>query len=161
MKLLSLITIMGVVGAVPLLQAKSELPAQITKAIELLELEGKVSDVELEKEGKDVFYELHLKIGNETHEVKLNAQGKEIEREKEISVKLLPEAVKEAISKAYPDAEIEEAEEVKVNGVVSYEVEIESGKEEIELMISSAGVILSTEVEEDESDDDDDDDDES
>ena len=83
-------------------------------------------------------------------------------KEKEISPDKLPAAVKEAVQKLMPNAEIEEAEEIKTKAGMLYEVEIEmekDGKEiEISFLLDAQGKLIKKEVEEEDEDEDCDDD---
>ena len=58
----------------------------------------------------------------------------------------LPDAVKAVINAEYPGAEIEEAE-VEKECVKIYEVELEIGKQDVELEISADGKIVEKEIE--------------
>lgn len=58
----------------------------------------------------------------------------------------LPDAVKSAVNAEYPGAKIEEAQ-LEEECIVVYEVELEQGKEEVELTISADGKIMEKETE--------------
>ena len=59
---------------------------------------------------------------------------------------MLPDAVKTAISAAYPGAEIEESQ-LEEEGIKVYEVELEQDDREIELTISADGEVIEEERE--------------
>jgi uncharacterized membrane protein YkoI len=67
--------------------------------------------------------------------------------EKEIAVDQLPAPVVAAAQQAYPGWKLEEAKMEKEEGVVVYEVELESGEQECELTITPEGAILETKTE--------------
>ncbi len=73
-------------------------------------------------------------------------------REKDIPVSDLPKVVLDAVQKAVPGIEIEEAEVEKTSHGLVYEVEGEAGGKEYELHISADGKLLSTEMEDDDED---------
>jgi hypothetical protein len=58
----------------------------------------------------------------------------------------LPAAVKAALSRLYPQAQIDEAE-LEDEGVKVYEVELELGSEELELMMTPDGMLVEVETE--------------
>lgn len=58
----------------------------------------------------------------------------------------LPAAVKAALAKLYPQAEIEEAE-LEEEGLKVYEVELEQGEQEYEVMVTPDGMIVEVETE--------------
>ena len=72
-----------------------------------------------------------------------------LQKEDEIDVKSLPEAVVQAIKKAHPNAKIKEAEKLmKPDGTVTgYEVEIKVAGKELELELDVSGTIMKTENE--------------
>ncbi len=77
-------------------------------------------DIEWEKEEADE-YEVSFELADsEEISVVYNSQGVEQEVEREIPVSQLPEAVKTALN----GKKIKEAEEIKKNGQVYYEVEV-------------------------------------
>ena len=97
-------------------------------------------------EGKTV-YEVEYKDNGKEYEVLYTADGILLQKEEEIDVNTLPEAVIGAIKKAHPKAEIKEAEKLmKADGTVTgYEVEVKTGKKKLELELDAAGKILKTE----------------
>lgn len=109
---------------------------------------------------QDVKYESKTQDGKPVYEVEFNDQGKEreasytpagtlFETEEEIAVSDLPPAVAQAVTKAYPNAKVKEAEKVmRPDGTLSgYEVEIVPGKKDLELHLDPNGKILKTEAE--------------
>lgn len=132
----------------------SELPAKVQTAASALLKGAKVTEVEIEKEDGKVEYEIEfIKDERETC-IKLDATGKLLETETEIEIKEAPAPVQATIKKTMGEkGELEELEKVVVDGVVSYEAEIEIGEKEIEMLIDPSGKILKKEVEEDDDDD--------
>ena len=61
-----------------------------------------------------------------------------------------PEAARATALEHYPGAEVDDVEFEEVNGYLFYEVEIEIGNREIELLIDAgSGVVVRTEIEDD------------
>ena len=106
-------------------------------------------EVEFEKEmidGKTV-YEVEYKENGREYEILYDSDGMILQMEETLNVKALPEPIAQAISKAYPNATIEDAEKVmKPDGTVTvYEVEIKTGGKKLELELDANGKILKTE----------------
>jgi len=126
--------------------SKDQVPKAVLEAFEKAYPNAK--DVEFEQgmiEGKAVF-EVEYKENDREFEVLYDSDGVILQKEESIDVKALPEPVVQSISKAYPNATIEEAEKImKPDGTVtSYEVEIKSEGKELELVVDSYGKILKT-----------------
>jgi hypothetical protein len=72
--------------------------------------------------------------------VQVNEAGKVIMRKQDIAVAELPEAVRTAIRTRYPDDAIDDAERLEKDGLVFYQVELNSaGKKEKNLVFSVDG----------------------
>jgi CheY-like chemotaxis protein len=107
--------------------------------------------VEWETEDEGVF-EADFKLDNKKMSAAFDAKGTWLETEMAIKKSALPEAVRAAIAKEFPDYEIDEAEQVETPGGMQYEVvlENEDGDTEIEVeaLFSSDGKLLKQEKEE-------------
>jgi len=134
--------------------AVDALPPAVTKAIKDKFPKAGIAGAIKETEDGKMTYEVALLEDKKEFEVKADAEGKILEVEREIAVADLPAAVRDAVKKKYPKAEIEEAEEVTKGEIKTYEVivEVEDDKER-ELSIDAAGKILEDEAGEDEDDD--------
>lgn len=83
------------------------------------------------------------------------------EKEIEINVDELPEAIKKAIQSTYAGAELLEADQItRPDGSIYFDVEIKHQEKVLELMYESDGSFLGIEEEGDDDDDDEGDDDE-
>lgn len=77
-----------------------------------------------------------------------SANGELLETEEEIKVNALPASVTEYITKNYAGYKVEEAAKITDNkGAVTYEAEVEKGKEEFDLLFDANGGFLKKEVE--------------
>ena len=83
-----------------------------------------------------------------------------VQIEEEILAKSLPEIVLASINKAHPKCEIDEADKITRGTTVEYEVVVEVGEKEMELLLALDGKILSSAQFEDDDEDSNDDDDE-
>ncbi|MHC4075759.1 MAG: PepSY-like domain-containing protein [Planctomycetota bacterium] len=143
---------------------KVKLPAPVKAAVESLFPQAEIEKVKLEKEGLKV-YEIEVEQAGQEYEVTVAPDGIIIEKEKEIDIKTLPEAIKTALA----GTEIEEAKrEVEYyvitltkldNPRVTYEVETEQNGKEIEIEFSADGTVLKQKEDDNNNDDDDDNDD--
>lgn len=92
----------------------------------------------------DKNYEAGFRQNDKKHSVVFDASGTWIESETEMKKSDLPESVTTSISKEFPGFEVEEADQVEssIHGNC-YEVEIEKDKENIELILSANGTVIS------------------
>jgi hypothetical protein len=110
--------------------------------------DAKVDKIEKEEEKGKVYYEFEIKSGDREKTIIYREDGNLYAVETMISPKSLPRSVVDAIKKAYPDGEIDEADEIVKGKETSYEVVVEiekDGKEtEYEILITADGKILET-----------------
>ena len=118
-----------------------------------------IKEIEKETEdGKVVFEAEFVRDGKKT-EVKVDAAGKLLSTEVEISLDDVPAAVKATILKAAGGAKITEVEKETANGVTTYEAEFVADGKEVEITVGADGKLLKKEAEDDDDGDDVDDDD--
>ncbi len=130
---------------------KEENKDQVSKAV--LEAFEKAypnaEEVEFEKEmiGDKTVYEVEYKENNREYEILYDSDGVILRKEEAIDVELLPEPIVQAISSAYPQVFIEEAEMVMGpdGSVTGYEVEIKTEGKKLELELDAYGKILEAE----------------
>jgi uncharacterized membrane protein YkoI len=107
-------------------------------------------DVEWEKEGDN--YEAEFEEDGIEISIIYDSEGNLIAKEVEIEIKDLPEPITNYILENYIGYDIEEAEKIENNDGVYYEVEIENGDKEIELLFDSEGNFIEEEIENEEAD---------
>lgn len=106
---------------------------------------AKVDAWDKEKNGE---YEAEFKINKVEMSANFSSDGTLIETEEEIAVSGLPKSVEEYINKNYLGSKIEEAAKITdAAGKITYEAEIEKGKEEIELIFDVNGQFVKKMVE--------------
>lgn len=111
------------------------------------------SEVEWEKEN-DSEWEAEFKLDGKEYSANFSTDGNWLETEHEIDASELPELVKNTINKEFSGYEIEKAEIAeKTNGTV-YEITLEKGEEEIEVVIDDAGKIIKQETKKEDEDED-------
>jgi hypothetical protein len=129
----------------------NQLPEAVLKAVRDRFPNAQVVDASKETEEGKTEYEVGLKDGGKKLDVMLTPEGGITAIEKTIPVKGLPEAVKLAIGKKYPDAPLKRTEEIikvkdgqeKLDG---YEVVVEtSDKKRVELNVGPDGTITGIE----------------
>ncbi|MHB8260583.1 MAG: PepSY-like domain-containing protein [Bacteroidia bacterium] len=96
----------------------------------------------------DADFEVNFKNNGIEYAAKYDKQGNWLETEQEIKKSELPVAVKQAVEKEFPKAEIEETEKVTYpnNIPAIYEMEIEKDKQKFEVQFSAEGKLLKKEV---------------
>jgi len=103
--------------------------------------------VKWEKEN-DKEFEAEFKLGKVEHSAKFDATGNWIETETEIEKSDLPVSALEYIAKNYTGYHIDEAEKVEHSTKGNlFEVEVEKGESEMELIFDSTGKFLEEKVE--------------
>lgn len=123
---------------------EAEVPATVKDGFKKQYPNSKVS--EWEKEGAN--FEAEFKHNKVETSVVIDANGTILETEVEIAVKELPAAVSEYITKNYAGYKVEEAAKITDNkGTVTYEAEVEKGKEEFDLIFDSKGGFIKKDVE--------------
>jgi uncharacterized membrane protein YkoI len=127
--------------------SKRQVPKAVLEVFEKAYPSAKSVEFEKESfEGK-VAYEIEYEENGREYELLYDADGTLLRKEEEIEVQALPEPVRQAITKAHPEAKIEEAEKLmKPDGTVTgYEVEIKEGRKKFELELDTGGQILKIE----------------
>jgi uncharacterized membrane protein YkoI len=115
---------------------EAEVPAAVKDGFKKQYPNAKVS--EWEKEGAN--FEAEFKHNKVETSVVIDATGSILETEVEIAVKELPAAATEYITKNYAGYKVEEAVKITDSkGNISYEAEVEKGKEEFDLIFDSKG----------------------
>jgi uncharacterized membrane protein YkoI len=149
MALGTLMAVLGSVNAEEKELSKNQVPKAVIEIFEKAYPNAKGLEFEEEMfEGK-VAYEVEYKKNGLEYEFLYSTDGTLLLKEEEIDGEMLPIPVVLAIKKAYPKAEIKEAEQVMKpdNTVTGYEVEIKAAGKEIELELDVDGNILKTENE--------------
>ncbi len=103
----------------------------------------KATDVDWEKVGSQYLVDFELDW-NIDHEVWYNTSGEVVKHKKEISKKALPAKVLSAIHTEFKGYKIDDIEEVTIDGIISYEVEIHAPmKKDWNVTLDKKGTILS------------------
>lgn len=98
----------------------------------------------MEWEMKETYYEVEFDIGKYDHEISYDNEGKVVKERIEVSPSELPAALQELIKNKYPDYTIDEVEMTRMQGKISYKVEIDQGWfKERKLVIDHTGKLIS------------------
>lgn len=123
---------------------KIDVPPSVLKAFS--EKFPTAKKIKWEKEGD--IYEADFKITKKEMSAEFSATGSWLSTETEIKISQLPKTVLQAIKTKYPGYKTEEPEQIELsNGTIQFEVEIEKGKEELEVIFDSEGNLISEESE--------------
>lgn len=100
----------------------------------------KASDVEWEMKGDQ--FQVEFEIGYfSDYEAWFTATGEMLYYEEEISKRKLPEAVKNTIQQKYDAYRIDHVKKINKKGEISYAIELEKGREEINIIVNENGQI--------------------
>ena len=94
-------------------------------------------DVEWEDEGDE--FEVEFEMDGVEREITYDMQANIVETGIDVSEDELPENTRNYISQNYAGYEIEDADEVENNGMSYFEVELENGQQEIDLLFDMQG----------------------
>jgi len=99
-----------------------------------------VKDVDWSKEGAN--YEAGFEQKGTEISVVLDGNGSILETEQEIKKSELPAAIHDLLKKDYTTYEIEETSKIEAKGEITYEVEVEKGKQTFDLIFDVNGKLL-------------------
>lgn len=98
-----------------------------------------------------IVYEVELEDSNDNEiELTFNTEGSLLFSETEIENSELPSAVTSSISTNYPDYSTDEAERIDMaDGSTRYEVELENGDSELDVLFEADGTVICEETDDD------------
>ena len=126
---------------------KDQVPEAVLEAFEKAYPNAEAIEFEKEMIGDKTVYEVEYKENDREHEILYDSDGVILRKEETIDIKLLPEPIVQAISNAYPQVFIKEAEMVMgPDGTITgYEVEIKTAGKKLELELDAHGKIMEAE----------------
>ena len=123
-----------------------KLPKAVLDAVKAKFPKAELVSAEKETEDGKTVYEVAIKEGKTTAEIKLSEDGKILEIEREVDVKDLPKAIKDALEAKYPKAKHTGAEESIQGDKKNYEVALTTADgKTLKVTLDGAGKILETE----------------
>lgn len=124
--------------------SKKQVPQSVLEAFQ--KAYPNVKDVEYEEEQRDgkTYYEVEYRENKKRYDVLYTPDGTLIEKEEELALSEVPEAVIQAVKKEYPSGKFKEAEKVMdVQGnVTSYEIEVKEDEKEWDVYTDVDGKII-------------------
>ncbi len=144
-KMLVLVAVLLTVNSYAQKVKETEVPKAVLESFNKNFAGAKVEEWKKEKDG----YEAEFDWNKEDLTANFATDGKLLETEAEIATKALPVAITEYMSKNYSGYKIEEAFKMtNAYGKVTYETEVEKGKEEFDLIFDSNGGFVEKKVKE-------------
>jgi hypothetical protein len=140
---------------------KQDVPEKTLTALNKAYPNAQILTIEKEETKGQILYEFEIKEGEDEKDLIYLEDGSLYAIEEVISVNDLPSKVMNALKKAYPEGELDQAEKITRQSETEYEVvlEVEETDEEMEyeIVITSNGKVTSTEQirDEDQGDEDD------
>ncbi len=102
-----------------------------------------IGDISKETKGDQTYFEIESVDGKTRRDLLYFPDGKVFEIEEAIAVKDLPNSITKTIKDKYPDGEIHKAEKITRGDIAEYEVLVENGENNLEILLDSKGVIKS------------------
>lgn len=118
--------------------AQDNVPQQVKSKFE--SSYAQATDVEWKQ--KDDGYWVKFEMNNTEHYVAYDANGNVKKHGQEIPVSELPQAVRDAINKQYPNREIEEAGTVEKDGKTMYKAKLEGEPEDLKVIFNADGSVV-------------------
>jgi hypothetical protein len=123
---------------------KSDVPEAVLEAFQAAHPKAVPAEYGRETVNGQTRFEIEIRIGERDKDFVYLPDGILLQTEEEIPVDSLPQAIVDAIKKAHRDGEIEEADRITRSELTEYEVSVEVGDVEYELLLSSDGKIMSS-----------------
>jgi hypothetical protein len=134
--------------------SKNDLPAAILAAFQKQYPNAKIKEVDKEIEDSTICFEIESRDSTTRRNIIYAIDGRVIEIEEAIIAKQLPGSARAAIAKNYLKGKVEVAEKVIKDDKTTFEVKIESGRENFEAVFDSTGKLINSEKVSDEKDSD-------
>jgi len=120
--------------------AESDIPASITNNFK--QEFPNASDLEWEMDGE--LYNAEFDDENSAdHDVWYNQNGEIVKHKQEITKEELPEKVLSKINMEYQDFKIDDIKKIVENNITTYEIELDSSTDELEVVVNPEGEVLS------------------
>jgi len=140
---LTLALLIAMTGAADARQqsTSSTMPAAVRTAFEQAHPKATIDHWAAEKKDGQPVFEIESHEGQQKRDLLYAADGRLIESEETIGVASLPEAVRQAVTRAYPKATMQKAERVVRGQVTEYEVSLKGAKVK-ELVLHADGTLV-------------------
>lgn len=117
-------------------------PSEVPEAVKtaFTKDNAKATDIEWERDFDN--YKVEFDMGRMEHEIWYTPTGTIIKKEQDITEAELPQAIRDAIKSKYAGYRVDDVEMTWQDNAVTYEVELEKGKDEWKLVFDSDGSII-------------------
>ena len=118
-------------------------PRELPKAVldAFMQENSNATDIEWKRDMDN--YKVEFDVGRMETEIWYTPSGKVIKRESDIHETDLPQSIRDIIKSKYAGYYVDDVEMTWMDNAVTYEVELEKGKEEWKVIFDSKGKILS------------------
>jgi hypothetical protein len=123
---------------------KSDMPEAVLKAFEASNPQAVVTEYGKKTVDGQTRYEIEIKDGELEKDFVCLADGTLLQIEEDMPVESLPQLVVDSVKMAYPDGEIGEADKITKGEIVEFEIIVEVGETDYQLLVSSDGKVLSS-----------------
>ena len=124
---------------------KKDVPKPVLEAFGRAYPKATVKGYSRETDEGKVVYEVESTEGRIHRDVLYTPEGAVVVVEESLPYKELPEAVRTAITKEYPQGKVSYCEKLMKSETTQYEVALKSGKHKYEIVLNSDGTITETE----------------
>jgi hypothetical protein len=124
-------------------KANISAPEAILKAFHKTYPAAKILNVSKESKDGQIYYEIESLDGTVRRDLLYLSDGAVFEIEEAIALGDLPVKVTDSLKAMYPDGKIQKAERITRGSVVEYEVLLENGEDNLEVLLGSNGTIKS------------------
>lgn len=144
-----LAALLMVVGLLPTPFAKAEkksevkAPDAVLAAFHKAYPKAEIRDISMETKDSLTYFEIESIDGGQRRDLLYNADGTVYEMEERIPVSDLPAKIEAALKAKFPKCKPQKAEKITRGAIVEYEVSIENGEENLEVLLSADGSIKS------------------
>lgn len=144
----SLLIILLLFITVSVISAEDKVPEKVkTKMAELYP-----NAKELNWDIEDGNFEAEFEFNGNDMSVTFDKNADVLETETKITFDKLPAKIQKNVKKDYPDHEVSEAAKIDKKGVIYYEVELEKGEKEFDVLYSADGSLIKKEAQDNEND---------
>jgi hypothetical protein len=151
MKALKISVLLGIAAASSVYISLQDVPEKVKLAF--TNQFPNATSAQWEKES-EAGWEVDFKLKEVSYSANYLNDGSWLETEYEIGEEELPETVITTLSREFPGYEIDEVEKVESSNGFAFEIELEKGNDEVELLIDSLGEIISREQDDEDEDED-------
>lgn len=120
---------------------RADLPAIVRAAADEVSQGATITGYSRTVENGRTYYEVEMKSGSMAKDITLNAQGKVISVEQEVTLEELPEAARAAIQKAAGKGTITKVETITKGSAIYYEALVQGGTNK-EVVVDARGKLV-------------------